>query len=170
MEKSFRMHELQPIIDKIRPTMLEMGIEPNKGAFEIKDIVHMADVVGLALSPSQAIEAIYYAKGDVEKFKSPFTDVEFKLFLKWFTDHKSILRLKTQNYMTKHRGQHNSITVRPSISVRKTTFHDPIQSPRNIVMYGGSNPLTPNSKNRPSSKTPYEDIHFRSKLQVSIHF
>ena len=169
MEKAFRMHELQPIIEKIKPTMQEMGIELNKGAFEIKDIVHMADVIGLALSPSQAIEAIYYAKGDVEKFKSPFTDTEYKLFLKWFNDHKSILRLKTQNYMSKNKNYTNSITVRPSISVRKTTFHEPAPFPRNIRMPNGANPLTPStSKHRIASKTPFEDVHFRSKLQVNI--
>jgi hypothetical protein len=167
MERSFRMHELQPILELIKPTLHSMGIEPNKGTFEIKDIVQMTDTIGLAMSPSQAIEALYYAKGDVEKFKYPFTDVELKLFIKWFSDHKSVLRLKTQNYMTKRKQHNHSSTLRPSIGIKKTIFNEGIKSPTNRNIYGGNNPLTPrNIDHKLVSKPQSEDIHFRSKLQV----
>ena len=166
MKQTFIANDLQPKIDKIKPTLAEMGIEPNKGKCEIKDVVQMAETIGLAVSPSQAIEALYFAKGDVEKFKSPLNDLEFKRFLQWFSNNKAVLRLKSNNFMKINRKHQNSITVRPSINIGRSNLDSPTNSPRSKFK-PNKKPFSPHGGTyRIGTKTPVDEIAYRAKVQV----
>ena len=129
----------------------------------------MAKQVGLDISPSQGIEALYFAKGDVDQFKYPFTDKEYKLFIQWFFDHKMVLRLKRKNYLkTTRRAYNHSLNVRPSIMIKKATMNDPQESNITARFPAGISPLTPTfSPVRTANNTPIDEHRFRSQVQVS---
>ena len=119
------MKEVHSKLNLIKPTLQEMGIEPNKGAVDYKIIVKMAKTIGLDLSFTQAIEALFHAKGDTDKFVTPLNDKEYKRFIEWFFTNKRILRLKKKNYMKiSTRQYNNSINVRPSIMIKKAQLDD----------------------------------------------
>lgn len=131
---------------------------------EIKDIIQLSKKIGYTLSPSQATEALFFAKGDVDKFKTPFTEADLNKFIKWFYDNRDILRLNKLNYMKNSRKMNNnSVTVRPSIHMINTTSLD---APR-LKVTPGSGAFSPNqTTSRFAPTSPVNDVHMRSKLQV----
>ena len=169
MDKAFISNEEHLKVDhQITKALAEMELDPKKTHLELKDVIILAKKIGFAISPSQATEALFFAKGDVEKFKSPFTDEDLRRFIKWFYDNKPVLRLNNKNYL-KHskRVNNHSVTVRPSINMINTSDLDE-HEPRQSRLPAGLGPFSPN---RTASKfgggTPMNEVQMRSKIQVS---
>ena len=169
MDKAFISNEEHLKVDnQITKALADMEIDPKKTHLELKDVIILAKKIGFSISPSQATEALFFAKGDVEKFKSPFTDDDIRRFIKWFYDNKPVLRLNNKNYLKHSRKVNNhSVTVRPSINMIHTSDFDEYDQ-RQLRLPAGVGTFSPN---RTASKfgggTPMNEVQMRSKIQVS---
>lgn len=147
---------------QVLKVLQDMEIDPYKAVLEIKDVIVMSKKLGYILSPSQATEALFSAKGDIEKFKTPFNEADFKRFVKWFLDHRTMLRLNKMNYMKNTRkANNNSVNMRPSINLINSPNY---QGPN--VMIGGLDTFSPKNTTRLMSNTPVNDVHMRTRIQV----
>ena len=124
--------------------------------------------MGFAISPSQATEAMFCSKGDIDKFKKQFTEDEIQRLVKWFYDNKPILRLANKNYMKIKRQIYNhSVNMRPSINMIRPP------SIENHSISGTNSPkvLSPFSQNRTIARFAdqnTEELIMRGKIQKTI--
>jgi hypothetical protein len=122
----------------------------------------MARKMNFAISPSQATESLFYAKGDVEKFKTTFDEEDFRRFVKWFYENKNSLRLNRQNYLKiSRKANNNSVSVRPSINMINTSDMD-----ENTHRFpAGMNAFSPTTASKYGTRTPMNEVQMRSKIQ-----
>jgi hypothetical protein len=126
MDRAYITNEEHLEIDRrIMKGFLDMEIDSRKVVLQIKDVIILAKKIGFAISPSQATEALFFAKGDVDKLKNPFDDDDLRRFVKWFYDNRQILRLNTKNYLKYSRKHNNnSMNVRPNIKMIPSPEYD----------------------------------------------
>jgi hypothetical protein len=95
----------------------DLEIDPKKKKLEVKEIIALAKKMGYAISPSQATEALFCAKGDIKEFQKPFNDEELDLLVQWFAENKNILRSAHKNYMKFDRKAYNaSVNMKPKLN------------------------------------------------------
>ena len=169
MEKAYIQTEEHLNVDKdVMKALHDLEIDPKKKKMDIKDIIALAKKVGYAISPSQATEALFCAKGDVDKFKTPFTEDELQRLVKWFYESRPILRLASKNYMKIDRTQYNnSVNMKPNISMINAPIFD-----RNS-MSGSTTPkvITPFSPNKSGmnfTNSHIDENMMRSKIRQTI--
>lgn len=153
----------------IKKAFTELDIDPKKKALSIEELMALAKKIGFAISPSQATEAIFCAKEDVDKFHSAFTEKELQTLIQWFYDNKPILRLANRNYMKIHRQKYNnSVTVRPSINMIQTSELDDHPNPsgfqQNTII-----PFSPQNTSRFGTDTPVDEVGMRLRIRVSCN-
>uniref|UniRef100_A0A7S3KC79 Uncharacterized protein n=1 Tax=Euplotes crassus TaxID=5936 RepID=A0A7S3KC79_EUPCR len=157
--------ELTSRLNKIKPALEELGIEPHKGICDIKIISKMGRMVGLDITPTQGIEALFYAKGDAERYFTPFDDIEFERFVQWFYDNENI-RLRKKNYLKTSRTHHiKPINVRSNSVLRKGNFGSPSARGFGKNLKKRGNLLTPNPSEKHKDNEDNEEYRFRAQIQ-----
>lgn len=75
---------------------------------------------------TQATDALFIAKGSVDKLNEPMDENDFERFVRWFQDNKLSLRLIERNFM-------NSKYYNTSVPKLKLTYVSWFESPRNLL-------------------------------------
>mmetsp|Transcript_22024 Transcript_22024/g.21760 ORF Transcript_22024/g.21760 Transcript_22024/m.21760 type:complete len:176 (-) Transcript_22024:342-869(-) len=158
--------ELNSKLKKIKPTLIDMGIEPYKGICDIKKVIEMTKIVGLDISPSQGIEALMYAKEKADNFHTPLNEKEYQKFIQWFYKQGNIRIKKENNFKTRRRQYNRSINARPSIMVNRPYIDPPPDRNFGGSFYQAGNPLTPNPSAMPTYDTSNEEYQFSSQAQT----